>query len=52
MPRVENLADLRKIKESAASRIMVRGPEGARAVVKSETCGAAAEARDVMSSLN
>ena len=33
MPKIENLADLRKIKESAASQMAVRSEGSTRAVV-------------------
>jgi NADP-reducing hydrogenase subunit HndB len=51
MPRIENLADLRKVKESAASRILARGRAGTRIVVRLGACGIASGARDVMRSL-
>jgi NADP-reducing hydrogenase subunit HndB len=49
--RIENLADLRKIKESAAGRILARKPGGTRVIVRLGACGIAAGARDVMRSL-
>ncbi|MDR1378903.1 MAG: hypothetical protein LBJ36_07610 [Synergistaceae bacterium] len=52
MPKIENLADLRKIKDAAASRILIRGSEETRVAEKLETRGMATEARDVTSSLS
>ena len=48
MPKIGNLADLRKIKESAAEQIAARSEGSTRVIVGLGTCGIAAGARPVM----
>jgi len=51
MAKIESLADLRKIKESAAARMAARGEGKTRVIVGLDTCGIAAGARLVMQAI-
>jgi NADP-reducing hydrogenase subunit HndB len=51
MAKISNLADLRKIKESAADQTAARSEGRTRIIVGLGTCGIAAGARSVMQSL-
>lgn len=51
MPKIGNLADLRKIKESAADQTAARSEGRTRIIVGLGTCGIAAGARTVMQAL-
>ena len=48
MPKIGNLAELRRIKETAAYRIAARSEGRTRVIVGLGTCGIAAGARDTM----
>ena len=51
MPKITNLADLRKIKETAADQTAARSEGRTRVIVGLGTCGIAAGARAVMQAL-
>lgn len=51
MPKVSNLADLRKIKEAATDQTSARSEGKTRIIVGLGTCGIAAGARPVMQAL-
>jgi len=51
MPKIGNLADLRKIKESAADQTAARSEGKTRVIIGLGTCGIAAGARAVMQAI-
>ena len=51
MPKITNLADLRKIKESASDQTSARSEGRTRVIVGLGTCGIAAGARSVMQAI-
>jgi len=51
VPKITNLADLRKIKETAADQTSARSEGRTRVIVGLGTCGIAAGARTVMQAL-